>query len=150
MTPKKLTLKKPAALGSVEWVETHWDGVQLGVKHVDAVTSRDWSSQVTSVHYDEQKRLNALRKEMGAEDAPPSTQQGRAEFFKLFDECLDAVAGMRGVDDLKDDDADGAREILRRASYGEAQAILSCILEVQQVSKFRSDSSTDAGDVGAE
>lgn len=149
MTPKKLTLKRPAALGSVEWVETHWDGVQLGVRHVDAVTSRAWSSQAMAVHFDEQKRLHDARKVYG-DSAPPSTAEGRAEFFILFDEVLTAVEGLRGVEDLAETDADGARELLRGASYGEAQAVMSAVLEVQQVSKFRVAATSDTGDVGAE
>lgn len=148
MSSKKLTLKRPAALGSIEWVDTHWQDVQIGVVHMDAVTVRGWSSRAMSIHYDESKRLHVLRKEFG-ESAPPSTEEGRAAFFELYDETLEAVAGLRGVEGLAETDAEGARELLRGASYGEAQAVMSAVLEVQQVSKFRVAAPENDGGVGA-
>ena len=85
-----LELKKPAELGSVEWVATVWNNVELAVEHVDVMTSREWSNRAMSIHYEEKRRLEAM-----PEPRPPATEERRNATFALLDDVLSAVAGLR-------------------------------------------------------
>lgn len=149
--------------GSVCWIDLVdtvtsneiYKGVQIGIQHVGPKEARSWAHAYQRLQLNEAKRMAGERKGLTKEQAPELwgvsalTPEGMIESEEMIQSVYnDCVAGVRGIDDVKDTDNQGAIAFLDYLELSERLKIVDIALRQQSLQKeqfFRSTGSSDVG-----
>lgn len=113
-------MKRPPALNSVRWHDLALAEatVQVGLKYLGAQVVNQWGARFQRVLLDDVRRRAEQRRGFTADEAPELYKDSPAPDTALelgdlmIDICREALAGLRGVEGLAEDDAPGALECL--------------------------------------